>query len=141
MDQLLRLLRGTCAYCNRLKMPRIEVNRYCCKLRLVQFGLLKEAEELDELQLRRKLPKGAGRTGEGGSEDEASDMSEGEDTDKLIQRRNEFVRREIKRSRAGSRHSELVEEKIGAVAEERRLLVKEFLAAITKVKTCGSCYG
>lgn len=141
MDQMLRLLRGTCAYCNRLKMARIEVNRFCCRLRLVRYGLLKEAEELEELQLRQKTPKGSQVNGGGVSDDDDSDISEGEDTDKLIQRRGAFVKQAIKRSKGSRRSSTSVDEKIGAISEERRKIVKEFLAAITKVKTCGSCHG
>ena len=141
MDQMLRLLRGTCSYCNRLKMARIEVNRFCCRLRLVRYGLLKEAEELEELQLRQKILKGSQVNGDGVSEDDESDISEGEDTDRLIQRREAFVKRAIKRSRGSTRSSASVDDKIGAIAEERRDIVKEFLAAITKVKTCGSCHG
>ncbi len=141
MDQMLRLLRGTCAYCNRLKMARVEVNRFSCRLRLVRYGLLKEAEELDELRLQQKIPKDSQVNGGGVSEDVDSDTSEGEDTDKLIERRDAFVKRAIKRSKGSTRSSALVDDKIGAIAEERRDIVKEFLAAVTKVKTCGSCHG
>ncbi len=141
MDQLLRLLRAKCAYCNRLKMPRVEVNRFCCKLRLVRFGLLKEAEELEELQLKRKTPKGAGADRDVGSDNLESDESDDGDTDVLVQRRNDFVKRAIKRTRGSTRHFTSGSEKIEAAVEERRMIIKEFLAAITKVKTCGSCNG
>ena len=141
MDQMLRLLRGTCAYCNRLKMPRVEVNRFCCRLLLVRYGLLKEAEGLDQLQLRQKIPRGSQVNGGGVSEDADSDVSEDENTDKLIQRREAFVKRAIKRNRGSKNSSESVDNKIGAIAEERRDIVKEFVAAITKYKTCGTCQG
>ncbi|KAI9877205.1 MAG: hypothetical protein M1830_004531 [Pleopsidium flavum] len=141
MDQLLRLLRAKCAYCNRLKMPRVEVNRFCCKLRLVRFGLLKEAEELEEIQLKRKTPKGSKATGGVGSENIESEESDDDDADVLVQRRNDFVKRAIKRTRDSMSHSTIVSDKIESAAEVRRMIIKEFLAAITKVKTCGSCNG
>lgn len=138
MDQLLRLLRAKCAYCSHLKLHPAEVNRFSCKLQLIRYGLLKEVEELEEVQLKSKRVKMAGT---GGSDEElGSEESEEEDADTLIQRREDFVRRAIKK--AGGRKRRLLEvEKVEAVSEERREAIKEFLGAITKVKTCGNCNG
>lgn len=141
MDQMLRLLRGTCAYCNRLKLPRVEVNRFCCRLRLVRYGLLEKIKELEELRPQQKVPISSQVDGDGISEDAESEISEGEDTDQLIRKREGFVKKAIKESRGNTKTSASVDDKISAIAEERRDTVKEFLAAITKVKTCGNCHG
>ncbi len=141
MDQLLRLLRGTCAYCNRLKLSRIEINRLCCKLRLVQYGLLEDVVEFEKIQSAGKTTKDAEADGDHDSEDDGTDASEGEDKDALIKKRSEFVNKAIRTAGGTHKRPALVGGKIGAIAEERRLLVKEFLAAITKVGTCGSCQG
>ena len=138
MDQLLRLLRAKCAYCSHLKLHPAEVNRFSCKLQLIRYGLLKEAEELEEIQLKSKRLKMAG--GGGSDEEPESEESEEEDADTLIQRRNDFVRRSIQKA-GGRKRRSLEVEKVEAVSEERRAAIKEFLAAITKGKICGNCKG
>lgn len=138
MDQLLRLLRAKCAYCSRLKLHPAEANRFSCKLQLIRYGLLKEAEELEEIQLKSARLELAG--GGGSDEEPESEGSEEEDADTLIQRRNDFVKRSIKKAGGKKRRSVEVE-KVEALSGERRAVIKEFLGAITKVKTCGNCKG
>ncbi|KZF25200.1 DNA-directed RNA polymeras-like protein I subunit [Xylona heveae TC161] len=140
MDQLLRLLRAKCVYCHHFKLARIEVHRFCCKLKLIRHGLLNEAEELENISL---VPKGSktSRNQDGGDIEAAGSDSEGEDAESLMRRRNEFVRSCIKQAIGGIRKSKWVGEKTEAVAEERRIVSKEFLATITKGKKCSNCQG
>lgn len=138
MDQLLRLLRAKCAYCSRLKLHPAEVNRFSCKLLLIRHGLLKQAEELEEIQLKSKRLKMA--DGGGSDEELESEESEEEDADTLIQRRNDFVKRSIKMT-GGKQRRPVEVEKVEAVSAERRAVIKEFLGAITKSKICGNCKG
>lgn len=140
MDQLLRLLRATCAYCGMLKMRRVEVNRFCCKLQLVRHGLLKEVKELEE-QTEAKAVRGAKAGGVVGSDNAESEDSDEDDTNTLVNRRNDFVKHAIEANWSSSKYSTVEIEKVEAAAEERRMLIKEFLADITKIKTCGSCNG
>ncbi|KAI9809454.1 MAG: hypothetical protein M1827_006834 [Pycnora praestabilis] len=138
MDQALRLLRAKCSYCNHLKMARIEVNRFCCKLRLIHHGLLGEAEDLEEMHIMGNSPSTASGKDEGPGEDLDGPESQDEDGDSLIRRRDEFVGRSIRKAaELGSRASGKNE----AVAEERRAVIKEFLASITKGKKCANCQG
>ncbi len=134
MDHLLRLMRARCAYCGHLKLPRAEVDRFTCKLRLIEHGLVKEVEELERIHIRSTASKFGGTDGD-------SQDSEEEDVDILKQRRDNFVTRAIKKN-GGSRSGVAVaSEKIEAVAEVRRAIIKEFLASITKPKACGNCNG
>jgi DNA-directed RNA polymerase I subunit RPA1 len=129
MDQLLRLLRAKCAYCHHLKMSRKEVNRYLCKLRLLQHGLLGAAEEIDNIEVTKTQDNG-----------DASSESEGESAiDNVIRRRNTFVKKSIKAARANPWEWE--REKNQGVAEARRVVVKSFLKSITSGKVCGNCSG
>ncbi|KAK3043939.1 hypothetical protein LTS18_002602, partial [Coniosporium uncinatum] len=133
MDQCLRLMRATCVYCHHLKLPRVLVNKFCCKLRLIRHGLLKEAHDIDDIT--------AGKSeGEEGEDDgSGADSDEGE-TNALIEKRNRFTRRVI-REAVGERRSDWSLEKHEAVGDARRATVKEFLADITKAKKCGTCQG
>ncbi|KAI9830837.1 MAG: hypothetical protein M1819_005362 [Sarea resinae] len=138
MDQLLRLLRAKCSYCNHLKMSRIEVDRFCCKLQLLQHGLLIEAQQLEDLVL---APKSAAKArGESGGEGSGSE-SERETAESLMQKRHTLVKQAIKRSGASARKADRLNEKHEAIAEERRAVIKEFLGSITSSKKCSNCQG
>lgn len=131
MDQLLRLLRAKCAYCHHLKLSRKEVNRYFCKLRLIQHGLLGPAEEIDNIEISQNKEAEAS-AGSSDSEEESA-------VDNVIRRRNAFVKKSIKAAKASS--WEWKREKNEGVAEARRIVVKSFLKAINAGKACGNCSG
>ena len=127
MDQLLRLLRATCAYCHHLKMSRKEVNRYLSKLRLLQHGLLGAAEEIDNIEVTKSQDNADGR----------SESEEESGVDNVIRRRNAFVKKSIKAAAPW----EWEREKNEGVAEARRVVVKSFLKSITSSRVCGNCSG
>ncbi|KAI9710863.1 MAG: hypothetical protein M1812_007315 [Candelaria pacifica] len=111
-------------------MARIEVNRFACKLKLIRYGLVGEAEEIDNMHLR---PKG-GKSGvvEDNAEDADGDSaSEAEDPDDLIERRIKYVKHAIRRVEGGPKRANLAQ-KNEAVAVERRAVIKEFVASMTK---------
>ncbi|TVY19931.1 DNA-directed RNA polymerase I subunit rpa1 [Lachnellula arida] len=130
MIQLLRLLRAKCTYCHLLRMSRKEVNRYLCKLRLIQHGLLGAAEEVENIENSPQNKEG----GDSNSEEEAESS-----IDNVIRRRNAFVKKTIKAAKGGS--WEWQREKNEGVAEARRVVVKAFLKQITSSKTCANCGG
>ena len=49
LNQLYLLLRSCCLYCHHFRLNSMEVHRYVCKLRLIQYGLLLECSELDDM--------------------------------------------------------------------------------------------
>jgi len=139
MDQLLRLLRATCVYCGHLRLHPAEIDRFICKLRLIEHGLVKQVEELDHIHLGSATTKALGGAAiEAGGE---SQDSEEEDGESLKKRRNDFVKRAIKNAGGKENKLTVASEKIEAVSEVRRGIIKEFLAVITTPKNCGSCKG
>lgn len=139
IDQLLRLMRSKCAYCSHLRLAPAEINRFICKLRLIEHGLVREVEELEKIHLRMistKPPKESTMDVDGESEE-----LEQEDEETLKQRRLAFVRRVIKEKGGREARAAVASEKVEAVSDVRRAIIKEFLAVITKVKTCGHCKG
>jgi DNA-directed RNA polymerase I subunit RPA1 len=110
-------------------MSRKEVNRYYCKLRLIQHGLLSAAEEIDSIEVST-------------SNDNGSDSDEsGEESalDVIIRRRNTFVKKAIKAAKDSS--WEWKREKNEGVAEARRAVVKDFMKDINSGRICGNCNG
>jgi DNA-directed RNA polymerase I subunit RPA1 len=129
MTQMLRLLRAKCRYCSYLKLSRKEVNRYLCKLRLIQHGLLNAAEEVDNIELSNIKESD-------GSEEEGEGISS---VEKVVRLRNAHVKKSIKAAKQNP--WDWHKEKNEAVAEARRVTIKEFMKTITTGKTCSNCKG
>ena len=137
MDQALRLLRAKCAYCSHLKLPAVEINRFVCKLRLLQYGLIQESQEIENIHLAKKQPTDVAAMGT----DSSGDEDEESDPDVLVERRNEFVKRAIKQAGGKMFMKEIAGDKVEAAAEERRTVIKEFLSVITTGRDCSNCRG
>jgi DNA-directed RNA polymerase I subunit RPA1 len=119
-------------------MSKAVVNRYVCKLKLIQHGLLLEAQQLDDIQVAAKPAVKAGRSI--AEEEGPGDDIESEDEDDMeafFKKRNRFVEKAIKRNRANQANWNSA--KVMSVAEERRALVKQFLADIIKPRKCNRC--
>ena len=50
-NQLYMFLRTSCLYCNHFKLHSNEVHRFECKLKLLQYGLILEANEIDKIRV------------------------------------------------------------------------------------------
>ena len=137
MNQALLLLRAKCVYCGYLKVAAAEVNRFACKLRLLEHGLIKEVEELENIQLRVKGSK-FGVNGPANEEMGFESESEEEDVEKLIGKRDLFVKRAIKQN---EKTKSLGREKVEFISEVRRAIIKEFMTSSVRTKTCGRCKG
>lgn len=116
-------------------MAKSAVNRYVCKLKLIQYGLLLEAQQLDDIQIKTKNTKKAkpGAADDEGPGDDIETEDE-DDMDSFFARRERFVNKAIRRSK-GTVNSA----KVMSVAEVRRALVKEFLGDIIRPKKCNRC--
>jgi len=125
-DQMLKMLRSLCLYCFHFRVARAQVHRFECKLKLIQYGLLVEAAELDDIQPKVKQGEG----------DEEAEISGSTDMEAFYAKREKFVAKAIRRHlRSGG----LNEGKVMSVAEERRKIVKEFLSTLLPPKKCNRC--
>ena len=132
-------MKSKCAYCSHLRLAPVEVNRFICKLRLVEHGLVREVEELENIHLRSTVLQL--RMEPAMDIDGESEGSEHEDIETLMQKRLAFVRRVVKEKGGHKARVIAASEKVDAVSEIRRTIIKDFLATISKVKTCGTCKG
>ncbi|KAK3490862.1 uncharacterized protein B0T23DRAFT_340533 [Neurospora hispaniola] len=143
MDQAYRLLRAQCVYCHRFRLPRREIHRYSCMLRLLQCGLLKEAQMIDSF--------GESEFGSAIRQFQLADVPEMEDdeaeeegnnlNDSTIRQREAYVRAVLRDYRTKVTMRDINKGKHEGAADMRRALVKEFLAAIIKDKKCRTCDG
>lgn len=132
-NQLYIFLRSSCLYCHHLKLGEMEVHKYICKLKLIQFGLLLECQELETLFAKD------GTTGD--DEEEGSSSSNGLDPEaksKLKQRREDFVNLAISTALSEGRTSEngLITETVG---EERKIIIQDFYKRILARPKCDNC--
>ena len=141
MDHMLRLLRSKCAYCRRLKLHRAEVNRFACKLKLIQHGLLQKSEELENIHLRSKASDPIAAISSAVQTDEANGESEEEDEESLIRRRIAFVKHALKEAKGENLTAGIGAQKIEVMAEQRKAVVDEFLRAASTTRVCGICKG
>lgn len=138
MDQFLILLNSRCEICSRLKLHPAETHRFVCKLRLIQHGLVREAHDLDNLEPKPISSRHRMVNGTASHSDSESEGFE-EDEDSLRQKRENFVRRVMRRAKNSNNGSIELDGKVEAVAAERRTTIKELLAAMRKARVCGSC--
>ncbi|KAL8673143.1 MAG: hypothetical protein Q9168_002440 [Polycauliona sp. 1 TL-2023] len=136
LDQLLILLRGKCDFCGHLKLNPVEISRFACKLQLIHHGMLKESQQLDDLLSAASLPSSSMTNGVVADEDEEDES----DADDLKEKLKAFTKRVIRANKMKSQKSSAFD-KTEAIAEARRNVIRNFLIAIRKPKSCGQCKG
>jgi DNA-directed RNA polymerase I subunit RPA1 len=143
MDQAYRLLRAQCAYCHRFRLPRHEIHKYICMFRLLQVGLVHEAQMIESFsvsdlgdQLRKLRLSDVPDVEEDEAEEEGSNLH-----DATMRARETYVRQVLREHRLKVNIGDIRKGKHEGAAELRRALVKEFLALMVKEKRCRSCDG
>jgi DNA-directed RNA polymerase beta' subunit len=131
MEQLLRLVRGTCVFCYHFRMPRDLVNQFVCKLKLIRAGLIREAEEMDEC-----IDLSGGSTGANKGKPDDSVEDSNAELSNIISQRNAYVKKMLKQAGISRSASHKATEKTEAVSEARRLVIKDFYLEMTRQKKC-----
>ncbi|KAL2160281.1 hypothetical protein VTH06DRAFT_1454 [Thermothelomyces fergusii] len=143
MDQAYRLLRAQCVYCHKFRLPRHEIHKYICMLRLLQVGLVHEASMIESFsasdlgeQLRKLRLSDVPTVEADEAEEEGNNLH-----DSTMRARETYVRQVLREHRLKVNVGDIRKGKHEGAAEMRRALVKEFLAQIVKEKRCRSCDG
>jgi DNA-directed RNA polymerase I subunit RPA1 len=119
-------------------MPRKDIHSYACKLRLLQYGLLHEAQMIDAIgQDFKGLTIADVPRIEIGADD--SDQEDDKSQDGVMKARDSYVRKVLQEHRMNM--GEIRKGKHEGASEMRRQLVKDFLAEMTTAKACSSCSG
>ncbi|KAK3321154.1 hypothetical protein B0T19DRAFT_259807 [Cercophora scortea] len=143
MDQAYRLLRAQCVYCHRFRLPRREIHRYASMFRLLQVGLLHEAQMVDsfnESEFGDAIHSMRLRDVPVAEDDEAEE--EGDNLqDATMRAREAYVCQVLREHKNRINLGDIRNGKHEGAWEMRRGLVKEFLAAIIREKRCRTCDG
>lgn len=151
MVHTFNLLRGVCLFCHRFKVPKMQLILFAARIRLIEYNLLNEADQLAEEQLLGQKTFAGGdaaavRPGDGELAEEDGDgtlvtnANKHQDLETLgdfqlrIERKvndliqssgNERIRRDSKQN--------------GAAYEARRKLINSFLKLIIMKSRCSFC--
>ncbi|CAK7218756.1 hypothetical protein SCUCBS95973_003589 [Sporothrix curviconia] len=135
MDQVLRLLRAECSYCHHFRLPVKELNRYICKLRLLQFGLLTEAMNIDAIgeDYRGLAVPGLPQIDVECDDDSTSLM------DGVSRARSAYVLQVLQNKKVFA--GDIRKGKHEGSSELRRELIQQFLKDIVVGRQCARCKG
>lgn len=135
------LLRSACLYCHRFRLKHAEVDRYVCKLRLLQHGLVLESIELDNISLSSledpdddDMEEDVDEIGRRSSKKKDSGL----DLVELQEKRHRFVDEAIERAIAEGRSSKSGVH-TASVQEERKNLIREFYKLLLARPKCDNC--
>lgn len=141
-SQMYIFLRSSCLYCHKFRLKDVEVHRYKCKLQLLQYGLVFEATELENIRSQDD----AGSDIEEGEEDEAGlgsksskkDKADGEHAKELIRIREEYTEKKIRQAIDEGR-SPISGVQTSSVLEQRKSAVHELYKRMIGRPKCDNC--
>ncbi|KAI9310913.1 hypothetical protein BX666DRAFT_2032405 [Dichotomocladium elegans] len=139
-DNLYAIFRGKCFYCNKFRMNRYMMKLVIAKLKLLQHGLIREAQDLDNYEnfsAKKKDSQGTeDKTLEDKMEEDGLAMDASEEylasIDKYVQ---DCMADTEARKFAASTY------KVTVVNEARKRVMADFMRYCTSAKRCGNCEG
>lgn len=142
-SQMFVLLRSSCLYCHHFRLKSVEVHRFYCKLKLLQYGLVFEATEVDNITLSgnilgKKEEVDDGDEAEEGEEDAAVSGKPVENADELIQKRNAYVEKSI-RDAINQGRSTPAGVQTSSILDERKAVIHDFYKRILARPKCDNC--
>ncbi|KAK6205186.1 alpha subunit of RNA polymerase I [Scheffersomyces amazonensis] len=132
-NQLYIFLRSSCLFCHKFKLNAVEVHKYQCKLKLIQYGLLLECVELENM-----LANGGISSNDEEDEADTNNNLDHKAKQELIERRELFVNTSIAKALSEGRASEqgIVTATVG---EERKATIHEFYKRLLSRPRCDNC--
>lgn len=138
-NQLYIFLRSACLYCHKFKLNQLEVHNFECKLHLIQYGLLLECVELDNIMAKSsKSSSVIDVDGEDNDDEEGGGSVDEKSKKDLMKRRELFVKNAIESALKDGRtnHKGVV---TASVSEERKATIHEFYKRLLSRPKCTNC--
>ncbi|KAI8391772.1 uncharacterized protein BYT42DRAFT_642179 [Radiomyces spectabilis] len=137
-DNLYAILRAQCIYCHRFRMNRPQMKKVVAKLMLLQNGLIREAQALEDLYIKtaKKGKNNTEETLEDAMEEDADAMSSAEEyMDHIDNYVKKCLADEEARKFAASNY------KVTVINEARKAVMMDFMRQCLATKRCGNCEG
>lgn len=134
-------LRSSCLFCHRFRLKSSEVHLYACKLKLLQYGLIDESYQLENIRLDQMIDDNEAEEGE---EDEVlgGKTKNSSGTQQLLKelkaKRNEFVEISIAKSISDGRTTENGTF-TATVNDERKALIHDLYKKLLSRPKCDNC--
>lgn len=143
-NQLYIYLRASCLFCHHFRLKSLDVHRYACKLKLLQYGLIDEAYQLDHITITG-LPDAESDDDEAEEDNSLSGNSDKKSKNlaqilslELKQKRKEFV--DVSIAKALSTGKTTVKGTFTAIVnDERKKLVHDFHKRLLSRPKCDNC--
>ncbi|KAI8067394.1 hypothetical protein BDF21DRAFT_496279 [Thamnidium elegans] len=136
-DNLYAILRSKCVYCHHFRISRAVMKRLTAQLTLLQHGLIREAQALDEIYFNSKK---ANKKDEENLEDRMEEtslvLSSAEDYIDYI---DEFVKTSL--ADTESRKYSAKDYKVTVINDVRKKVMGEFMRLCLHTKKCMNCQG
>ncbi|KAI8069916.1 hypothetical protein BC940DRAFT_17801 [Gongronella butleri] len=130
-DKLYAILRAHCVYCHRFKSSHVEMKRVAAKLKLLERGLVREAQNVDEFYVQVTV--------KGKSEEADEEMGEEvfANAEEYVAHLDQYVAdclgdRDLRSSSATSY-------KVTVINEVRRQIIQKFMQKCVGQKRCPHC--
>ncbi|KAJ2162963.1 hypothetical protein GGF46_000149 [Coemansia sp. RSA 552] len=134
-DTLYQFLQGCCPYCHHFVFNRVTAARFTSKFRLLEYGLIQEANDLDNI-----LPHtGQAVFDQDDDEDEDDAMDEG-NTSKGVESSEDYIKRLYAYVDECLEKAPRATYKVTTVNQVRRALIKELIKR-SRGATCRNCRG
>ncbi|QEU58218.1 Rpa190 [Kluyveromyces lactis] len=140
-NQLYIYLRSSCLFCHHFRLKSSEVHLYACKLRLLQYALIDERYQIDNIRMNQMVDEDEAEEGE-----EEADIN-GKTTNssgtqhalrELRRKRNEFVDMAIAKALSEGRTTEHGTF-TATVNDERKALIHDFHKRLLSRPKCDNC--
>lgn len=122
------LLRSACLYCHRFRLRYLETHLFECKLKLLQYGLVLEASDIEDLSLSNASMV----------DPEAGELPNEKDNEKLIEARNKFVEQAIAAAIASGQAPQSGV-RTPNIFQERKNVIKQFYSRLLSRAKCDNC--
>ncbi|KAH3666448.1 hypothetical protein OGAPHI_003444 [Ogataea philodendri] len=131
-NQMYIFLRSSCLYCHHFRLRAMDVHKYECKLKLIQYGLLLEALELDNMRSESE------DDGDEAIEDDGPQKVNTKADRDLMEKRQHYVDMSIAKALSDGRTTEHGV-MTATVAEERKAVIYDFYKRILSRPRCDNC--
>ena len=140
-NQLYIYLRSSCLFCHHFKLRGVEIHRYACKLKLLQYGLIDESYKIDNIAIG-DIQAAIGDDDEAIEDNELEDTSSNSVTDALIRelkgKRNEYVDLSVAKAMSEGKTS-IRGTFTATINDERKKLVHDFYKRLLSRPKCDNC--
>ncbi|KAG0167267.1 hypothetical protein DFQ28_004559 [Apophysomyces sp. BC1034] len=136
-DNLYAIIRAKCAFCHHFRIGRTQMKRYTAKLKLLQRGLIRESQALDDMYIKA-TPKKSKTNEEESLEDKMEeDADAASSVEDYLERMDAFVTKSLEDPEAYKHANK--DYKVTVINDTRKRVMLDFMRQCLHAKRCANC--